>query len=203
MAKKKQKTFSRILDEGADHGMIPAKTGKARGWYRARAGEVKRKSPKRLMREQKKNLKPTIKGRMMLGNMYLFEYDPKLKKKLPYYDEYPLVFPIQAHSDGFLGINLHYLPHRLRAKLMDSLYGLLRNDKMDESTRLRISYDILKSAARYKYFKPCVKRYLNENVTSRYLKIEPNQWDIAIFLPLERFKKAPEKTVWSESRKKV
>ena len=203
MAKKKQKTFSRILDEGSDRGMIPAKTGKARAWYRKQGLEVKRKSPKKLMRENRKNLKPTIKGRMMLGNMYLFEYGPKLKKKLPYYDEYPLVFPIKALSDGFLGINLHYLPHRLRARLMDSLYGLLRNDKMDESTRLRISYDILKSAARYKYFKPCVKRYLNENVKSRFLKVEPNEWDIAIFLPLERFQKAPEKTIWTESRKKV
>jgi hypothetical protein len=86
---------------------------------------------------------------------------------------------------------------------MDSLYVLLRNDKMDETTRLRISYDILKAAAKYKYFKPCVKRYLNENVKSRYLKIEPKEWDIAIFLPLERFKKENKKSVWAESRKKV
>ena len=28
-----------------------------------------------------------------IGRMYLFNYDPKYKKELPYYDRFPLIFP--------------------------------------------------------------------------------------------------------------
>src|ERR1700686_4103897 len=94
------------------------------------------------------------------GRMYMFFYDPKHKKTLPYYDSVPLIFPIEKYKDGFLGINLHYLHPTLRAKLMDALMTYANNTKFDDSTKLNISYKILKGASRTKYFKPCVKRYL-------------------------------------------
>jgi hypothetical protein len=62
-----------------------------------------------------------------IGKMYSFVYDPKTKEQLPYYDIYPLVFPIEYYNDGFLGINLHYLPPVLRARLMDALYETINN----------------------------------------------------------------------------
>ena len=84
---------------------------------------------------------------------------------------------------------------------MDKLYPLLRNQKMDETTRLRLSYDLLNGARKYKYFKPCVHRYLREYVESRYIYVPLDEWDIALFLPTERFVGARRKTVWSHSRK--
>ena len=56
-----------------------------------------------------------------LGNMYFFFYNPKHKKTLPWYDTFPLVFPIKSFSDGFLGLNMHYLAPKDRAILMDQL----------------------------------------------------------------------------------
>ena len=52
---------------------------------------------------------------------------------------------------------------------------------------LRVIYDLLNSSAKYKYFEPCVKRYLKSHVKSRFLMIPSNEWDIALFLPMERF----------------
>ena len=40
------------------------------------------------------------------GRLNMFIYDPKLKKKLPYYDTFPLVLPLENYNDGFLGIKL-------------------------------------------------------------------------------------------------
>ena len=45
-----------------------------------------------------------------IGKMYLFQYDAKHKKILPYWDRFPLIFPFDYAKDGFYGINLHYLP---------------------------------------------------------------------------------------------
>ena len=140
---------------------------------------------------------------MELGQMYAFKYDPKMKKELPYYDTFPLIFPISFDNDGFYGINFHYLPPILRAKLMDALYSTLTNKNYDDSTRVRISYSILQSASKFRYFKPTLKKYLRAHVRSQFLEINVNEWDMALFLPTESFRKADTGRVWEESRKKI
>ena len=99
-----------------------------------------------------------------------------------------------------MGINLHYLPPVLRARLMDALYQTINNSKYNDTTKLKISYDILASASKYKYFKPCIKHYLWDHVRGNYLNIEPTNWDSALMLPTEQFKKASKDKVWRESR---
>jgi len=170
----------------------------ARNWLRQKAAEVRTVNPKATIQQG-----PFLTNRIITGNMYLFAYDPKTKEDLPYYDRFPLVFPFRRVPDGFYGINLHYLPPLLRAKLMDALYDTVNNDNMDETTRLRINYRILQSAAKFRYFEPCVKHYLNNHVKTRFLKVDPTQWDVALFLPLERFAKANKLKVYADSKKKI
>jgi len=138
--------------------------------------------------------------RPAMGKMYAFFYDPKHKKTLPYYDRFPLIFKIENVPNGFMGINLHYLPPPLRAKLMDALYNLTTNNRYDETTKLRMSYEILNSASKYRYFKPTLKMYLNAHVKSRFLEVSSVEWDMALFLPTERFVKANKSAVWKDSR---
>lgn len=170
----------------------------ARNWLRQKAAEVRTVSPKATIQQG-----PVLTNRVMTGNMYLFAYDPKTKEDLPYYDRFPLVFPFRKVKDGFYGINMHYLPPLLRARLMDALYDTVNNDKMDETTRLRINYRILQSAAKFRYFEPCVKHYLNNHVKTRFLLVDPKQWDVALFLPLERFAKSNKLKVYTDSKKKI
>jgi hypothetical protein len=135
----------------------------------------------------------------MVGHMYMYFYDPKWKKELPYYDQFPLVIPIEIYKDGFLGLNLHYLPYKYRAILMGKLLDLASDKKYNERTKLIISYQMLKAAAKYKEVSPCVKRYLKSHFRSKFLKVPPKAWQIAIFLPVERFKKAGKTRVWADS----
>ncbi len=190
--------FDDLLAKGVRAGEIPARTDDARSWYRDRA-RTTRITPDRLIRSDRERLT----SRVMIGRMYHFFYDPKHKKTLPYYDRFPLIFPFKRVRGGFLGINLHYLPLRLRAKLMDELYTLSRDNRYDENTRLRISYNILNGAAKYKYFKPCVKHYLTPHVKSRFLEVYAAEWDIALFLPTERFVGANKRAVHADSRKMI
>lgn len=200
------KIFDEILLKGIRSGQVPARTDAAREWYREIAKENTRKNRNRtqgdkLIRELRRDDDRRQDERFMMGNMYLFNYDPKHKDTLPYYDMFPLIFPINKAKGGFLGINMHYLPPVLRAKLMDSLYETITNKNYDDTTKLNISYRILNGAAKYKEFAPTVKHYLTSHVRSRPAYIHPTEWDIALFLPTQKFVGASANKVYADSRK--
>lgn len=146
--------------------------------------------------------KERLRNTTFIGRMYFYYYDPKLKDMLPYYDRFPLVIPIEQHSDGFLGLNLHYIDPKQRIILLDKLSEFANNSAYNESTRLRLSYDLLKKATKIYEKKPCIKKYLFKHIESRFLEINANEWDIAALLPVESFVGTSSNKVWSESRKK-
>lgn len=121
----------------------------------------------------------------VLGKMYFFWYDPKHKDKLPIYDRFPLVFPIERYPDGFLGLNMHYLSFAERSALLNALMKHRSNSKMDQTTRLRVTYDILSSTKRLaNASRPCIKRYLYTQVRSQFVEITADEWDKALELPV-------------------
>jgi hypothetical protein len=135
----------------------------------------------------------------------MFHYLPKNRTKLKYYDSFPLVFPIKIIDDGFLGLNLHYLPLDLRANFMDSLYILLNSSNMEsDNTRLiKLSYEKLESQRRFVGAYPCIKKYFHRRIRSRVAYIPPSEWELALFLPTQSFLKRSEATVWLDSRKQI
>jgi len=191
--------FDTILTKGVRAGEIPARTQKAREWYRDASKEYRNINERQLMKGDAERLT----GRPLVGHMYMFNYDAKHKETLPYYDRFPLIFPFKTVKGGFLGINMHYLPLQYRAILMDSLYDITTNERYDETTRLKLNYQVLERASRFRYFKPCVKHYLTGQLRSRFLYVYPSEWDIALFLPLERFQGASKTKVWADSRKAI
>ena len=175
---------------------VTAKARAAGDWFREKAKQatasarMRAVTPTQLIKRQPED-------NIMLGKMFFYKYDPKWAKKLPYWDMYPLVFPFESAPGGFYGINLHYIPPRDRAILMDNLNQYASNKKYDKTTRLELSYNLLK---RYGRAKPCVKRYLGDHVVSPTVRIDADEWEIAIFLPVERFQKESKSTVWKDSR---
>lgn len=191
--------FADLLKRAARVGLAAA-TKASKEWFRNTALRVTGVTGARLFADQK-NLKKNIRAED-IGSMFMYFYDPKLKDTLPYYDKLPLVIIVDMTADGFYGLNLHYLPPVLRAKLMDALWELRNNDKYDETTKLKISYQILKGVAKYKYYAPCFKRYLYSHVRSSFLYINPSDWDKALMLPTERFEKATKEQVFDDSRRR-
>lgn len=189
--------FTRILDKGAKAGILPGKSKEAREWFRQKAEQTKLVNRQMLLRQNTQVGKNQIK----VGSCYMYFYDPKYKQTLPYYDRFPLVFPFRSVDNGFIGLNMHYLPPQYRAVLMDALYDLSSNDKYNSTTKLRLSYDVLNDASKFRYFRPCIKRYLVSQVASVPVLIDPSEWDIALMLPVEMFEKASKEKVWAESRK--
>lgn len=190
--------FNDLLLKGIRAGQVPGRTQEARDWFRGKAKEVKSVNEAKMIREMSRD---RFQNRFRVGHMFMFYYDPKHKEDLPYYDKFPLVFPVGRAKGGFYGINMHYLPLDLRAKLMDALYSTLNNRTFDETTKLKISYQILTAASKYAEFAPTFKHYLTDHVRSKLIYIHPTEWDMALWLPTERFEKKGKTSVWADSRR--
>ena len=139
-------------------------------------------------------------SKMWLGKMYFFVYNPKHKMTLPYYDMFPLVLPVERYSDGFLGINFHYLAPKDRAHLLDEIKIFVNDKTLSEKTRIMLTYDMLRGFTKFKRAKPCLKRYITMYMKTQFIPILPDEWGPAIFLPVENFKKMSKKAVWIESK---
>ena len=165
-------------------------------WLQKKTGELR--NPHYIPRSIK-NEKQRYSKRFVLGGMYFFYYDPKLKADLPYYDRFPLVIPLEKYNDGFLGLNLHYLPIKYRLLFMDKLIEYAVLNENDDPKRLRITYELLNVSRRFPEFRPCIKRYLTSHIGSKILTVMPEEWDVALMLPVQLFKKAQPKEVWQDS----
>ena len=203
-----RKIFQKILQDASKRGIISDTARKSARWFQRKARSV-RTTPKEIWAERERWKRVTQRSRL-LGNMYFFFYEPQGKDTLPYWDAFPLVIPIELTQDGFLGINFHYLDWRYRAFLMDRILELEREEPDPQDTEpqsqsgkldwRKIRYERLSALNRYKYFKPCLKHYKFTNMRSRMIQVEKTEWDIALFLPLERFQKKRKNAIWEDSR---
>lgn len=189
--------FTKLQAAAFRKGLV-AKSKEAQNWFRDKASKI---SVTR--REILNDERTTIRQRPGVGRMYHFFYDPKHRKTLPYYDTFPLIIMVGPAPGGFYGLNLHYLPPKLRAKFLDKLMDIASNKKLDDRTKLKISYNLLKNTSKYKEFAPCFKHYLRKHIDSRIAEIHAPEWEIAIFLPTEQFVKKSKNAVWAKSRREI
>src|SRR6056300_881927 len=97
----KQKTFRDIFDK---YKFTADDVTRSRSWYRQQASLLRKEKviANQLLRNNREK-------RIIPGFMYMFLYDAKTKKKLPYWDAFPLVVPYARTQNGFMGLNFHYL----------------------------------------------------------------------------------------------
>jgi len=198
-----EESYLQSLKTAITTGNIAAKTSMAATWFRS----IVERAKAALARENvfqtvvtEAAAAGTLTGRMWLGKMYFFVYNPKHKATLPYYDMFPLVLPVERYSDGFLGINFHYLSPKDRAVLLDEIKVFVNDKSLSENARIMLTYDMLRGFTRFKRAKPCLKRYLTTYMKTQFIPVLPDEWGPSIFLPVENFKKKSKKAVWQESK---
>ena len=175
---------------------VTARTNASKKWFQAnvkKLGQVNRTS---LLKDDA--LEPT--ARNIAGNMYMYFYDPKYKDTLPYYNRFPLTIMVEPAKGGFYGLNLHYLKPTIRAAFLDELMKTAPQ-KITDKSRIRARYKLLASSKKYKEFKPCFKHYLTEHIKSKLVRVPMSEWEVAIFLPTEQFKKKGKAAIWADSNK--
>ncbi len=196
----------RILRQLAKNEGIDPSSRKAVRWFREQVISLyggKSLKTEEILTNTKENLykqKRIEGGATAVGKMYTFIYHPLGKSTLPYYDLFPLTIMLKRYNDGFLGLNLHYISPKYRQILLNNLSGIMTNKKFDHTTRLRLTYNMVRDWSKLKYAKPCIKRYKTKKIRSRVLQIPASDWNAAIYLPFERFRKRNKISVWQDSK---
>jgi len=168
-------------------------------WFRQKVRELGEVPPRQLIREGR------ITTRASMGQIIFFMYCPKYKDNksvLPYYDRFPLILPVQplggVNTEGFMGLNFHYLSIPMRMRLLNIMSEYASDDKFDEGTRLRLTWNRIK---RNQLVKPTIKRYLYEHVKTPFRVITADEMMVAVLLPVQRFVRATEQKVYADCRR--
>jgi hypothetical protein len=151
-------------------------------WYRRKLNQLGGKfvTADRTLQDQSR-----LTNNLVLGQMFLFKYDPKLKAKLPVYDIFPLVIPFNRDSTSFTGLNLHYLSYGSRFALLKKLSYFATD--YEESKRVNLSWQLLSNFTKFPEARQCVKKYLYSHVQTRFLYLDYEEWPTAVLLPFEKF----------------
>ena len=193
-----------VVKEDAGYETIFEKVKTAAGaekrsyqWYRNTVRRLALKvddNPERLIRDEIQDRMGAeeqeddnqIRRYAVSGHMYIFEYKAKTAKKLPFYDQFPLVYVIKATRNEFWGLNLHYMSPKKRAwvvkRLMDGRIDAPRN---------------------------CFHKYITSHVDGFLLDLAAPEWATSILLPIETFvrnnkgkpgqQSYPKEVVWDET----
>jgi hypothetical protein len=126
-----------------------------------------------------------------VGNMYFFRYDPKHKLTLPMYDKYPLAIVVDRYTDGFLGLNLHYLTRGQRGRMTGLFNDFYNRKKLFNgiSSGGSSNWDLIQSATGglESFSKACVHRYLYNHIRSQLVRIDKTEYDKAVQLPIDEW----------------
>lgn len=176
-------------------------------WFFDRITKDTNLKAERVHRELVKEGTRNPEDKYLIGRLYLFNYDPKHKQTLPVYDEWPMTFFFNSFKgDGvkfgergvhyLLGLNMHYLPPKLRLRLFTDLVKLKNDSTLRKKTRLKLQWKVINGLATSRYAEHAVKMYRVDHIRSRLAQINPDQWEICIPMQLARWKKGGKGTAW-------
>lgn len=193
--------FRLMADKALASGQYGKLTKESIEWYKKMSRYHKRSMTLDKVKGslEKSSTKRTHRG----GNLIMFEYDAKYKDELPYWDRVPLVFFFNEDAEHVWGLNFHLAPPRIRAFLMDQLVPYVNNDRMDESTKMRLTWRKLQRIATFKFFAPIIRCYLKSHVQSKYIHVPVSDWATALFLPTAQIQKKSAAEVYRDYMNKT
>ena len=108
------------------------------------------------------------------------------------YDKYPLAIVIDRYNDGFLGLNTHYLTRGQRGRMVGLFNDFYVKKKLFNgiiSKSSKSNWDMIQSATTglESFSKECVKRYLYTHVRSQFIRINKDEYDKAVQLPIDEW----------------
>ena len=175
-------------------------TARSVAWFRKKINELGGNSP--LAKTELMNTtRPLQTSKFLIGSLFIFKYDPKTKEDLPYYDTFPCSLIFNIEGGLARGINFHYLPITLRAKLFDKIWQIAADNWNNQQQVKKLTWKLLSNVTRFPEVRVAVKSYLYTHVRSKLIKVDWEDAKTAIFLPVETFAKKPMSTVHYDSIK--
>lgn len=171
-------------------------------WFRNAAQLLRISGRNQTKRDILQNAEHKFVTSIELGKMYFYEYDAKHKDTLPYWDRFPLIFVLNRDSNGFLGLNMHYLRPDYRLAFFNKLQQFVSDPRLNKRAKLMVQYKLISDMTKFPETRDCVKRYLWTHVKSRWMEIPPKDWRNIVMLPLQSFEKRQAQSVWASNNKR-
>lgn len=144
-------------------------------------------------------------SRPQVGKIYAYVYDAKHKDTLEYWDKFPLIIYLgegvsKAGNKLMYGLNLHYIPPKVRQTFLEELLKLYSStDLFTNKTKLKIDWSKVKGIRGTDLM---IKAYLPSHVKTTFVEIKPKDWINIIYMPLHQFmskgKRFAATKVWSK-----
>ena len=110
------------------------------------------------------------------GTAYIFRYfTPVERTTLPYYHIMPFVICLGRTGDTMTGLNLYYLPSRIRERVIDIYLRSVSNENV--GGRSTLLFDVIKrQKVGYSAIKPAIKQYQIKRMGPIAFRIAPRYW---------------------------
>lgn len=140
--------------------------------------------------------------RPQVGRMYTYVYDAKYKKKLPYWDRFPLIIMLDVSATHQLGLNLHYIPPKARQVFIEKILHLLSQKNFGPKAYFKINWQAVK---RVPGADKMIKMYIRSRIQGHMIEINPMYWANAVYLPTQQFldkegKRYSARKVWMDGK---
>ena len=111
------------------------------------------------------------------GRVYFFRYlNPIGRTTLPYHHLFPCVYTLGIEGRYVTGLNLFYLPHRVREIVLKRLKT--RVEGKQSFGRSLMDYEMIKRFPRFEaLLKPAIKRYRMDRMGILALEVSNELWD--------------------------
>jgi hypothetical protein len=192
--------LKRFIDKfkSATGGLVDRHTAESLLWFRRRVSKDTKLNRQALIKSHGdyKAKRGRENRNTIVGKLFYFHYEAETAgdKERGVFDEFPMVFIFNStkSKEGkqvLWGLNLHYATPAERAILYMKLLKLKNTKGWTEKTKLRVSWALIKQVAAHPVYTKCVHAYRVDRMKSRMIEIEPYDWEVAVFLQLQRWKK--------------
>lgn len=131
----------------------------------------------------------TKRARPVAGRMYLYSYDALYKDVLPIWDALPLIIFMDFRTNGFTGLNVHYISFMNKRRLLKKLESIARDDKVVGGKKVLLSYKMIKGFSSVKDIETGFKRYRFDRLRSQFIEIPYDDWKYIVYLPIAKWHK--------------
>lgn len=108
------------------------------------------------------------------SNIYYYRYNPKGLGKLPVYDQYPLMLPLDIRGPFCLGINLHWIPTPLRLQFIQVVLAM--QEKSINKNMFRLWYNTIKYQPALRFSLMAIRKYYINRCSGAQL-IPNEEWE--------------------------
>jgi len=122
--------------------------------------------------------------------MYSFRYRAKGEGTIDKYDRAPLIFILDIQGDSILGLNIHWIPQKLRQDFINKAEDIIGKTKTvgKKHIRMRLMYKMLQEP-KYRNGLQAVRRYIIKNIST--LRSVPRiKWEIVLSIKTYRMRVA-------------